>query len=581
MGNDTKVQQDGLIGKPLRRLFRLLLLDRKDIFYIIIYALIEGLIGLAIPLGVQAIINFIAVGQTSTSWLVLTLLIAGATAIVGIMKLLELIIAETIQERIFTRSAFEFAYRIPRLRIEGLEDQYAPELANRFFDTLSVQKGISKIVIDLPASQLQIFFGLVLLSLYHPFFVFFGLALLLLLGLVIWLTSAKGLKSSLYESKYKYKVAYWLEELGRTMSSFKLAGRTQYPLEKTDELVEGYLNYRKKHFSVIRIQLISFIALKSIATAALLLIGGFLVINNEINIGQFVASEIMIIIVLNSMEKVILSMETVFDVLTATEKIGAVTDLPLELENGIDFREILRPEGIEIKIHNLYYQPEGAHHPILEDIHLDIGASERVCIVGSNASGKSTLLRIIIGLYDEFKGSIAYNGIPRHNINIASLRSYIGDHVAEEHIFHGTLGENITMGRRDVSLSDVMIACERSGLAEYIETLPHGLDTMLASEGTGLATSIIKKIILARTIVDMPKLVVTDSILDGLECKECGRFIQLLVDRQHPWTLIAITRSSTFAQLADRIIVMDKGRVIHQGSYESVCQLPGSAEWFD
>lgn len=581
ISNDTSPPNNPLTDKPLRRLFRLLALDKKDIFYIYLYAIFEGLIGLSIPLGVQVIINLVAAGQSSTSWFVLTLIIAVATAIVGTMKLMEIIIAETLQERIFTRSAFEMAYRIPRLKTEGLQDQYAPELANRFFDTLSVQKGLPKLIIDLSASSLQIFFGFVLLALYHPFFVAFGVVLLAIAAVVIWATSARGLKTSLIESKYKYKVAYWLEELGRTMNSFKLAGRTQYPLERTDELVQGYLSYRKKHFSILRIQIISMVSIKAIATAALLLIGGLLVINNEINIGQFVASEIVIIIVLNSLEKMMLSMETVFDVLTSVEKIGAVTDLPLESEEGIDFSEVLRPEGMEIKIHNLSYQPEGCNLPILNNIHLDINAGERICILGTNASGKTTLLRIIMGIYEQFSGSIAYNRIPRHNIKVNSLRSYMGDFVTEEHLFHGTLLQNITMGLRNVVISDVMRTCEAVGLMEYIETLPLGLDTMISSDGDGLPTSVVKKIILARCVVDTPKLVVVDTIVSGMEKRDSARFIQLLTNKENPWTLVAVTRNRQFAKAADRIVVLDKGQIVHQGDYASLATLPCYDALFD
>ena len=310
-------EPSNLINRPFRRFMGLLSLDRRDIIYVFMYSVFAGLIGLSIPLGVQAIINLIAMGQTSTSWIVLTFIIAAATALTGFMKLMQFNITELLQQRIFARAAFEFAYRIPRFKLEQIEDQYAPELANRFFDTLSVQKGLPKIVTDLSEAALQIFFGLILLALYHPFFVGFGIVLILLLVAVIALTGGTGLKSSLTESKYKYKVAYWLEELGRTMGSFKLVGYTEYPLEKTDGLVDNYLAYRRKHFAILRWQMISVIILKTVATASLLLIGGLLVINNEINIGQFVAAEIMIIMVLNSLEKIMVSMETIFDVLTS------------------------------------------------------------------------------------------------------------------------------------------------------------------------------------------------------------------------------------------------------------------------
>lgn len=573
--------ENTLINKPLKRFFRMLSLDRKDIYLVIIYAIFAGLIGLALPLGIQAIINLIAIGQTTSSWIVLSFIVAAATAVVGVMKLMQIIITETIQQRIFARSAFEFAYRIPRFKIESIKEEYAPEMANRFFDTLNVQKGIPKIIVDLPASMLQILFGLILLALYHPFFVFFGLFLLILLTAIILSTYPTGIKTSLMESKYKYKVAYWLEELGRTMSSFKLAGRTRYPIEKTDELVEGYLKHRQKHFNIIKIQLLSHLLLRTLATLALLLIGGLLVIDNQMNIGQFVASEIVIIIILNSLEKVILSMDTIFDVLTAIEKIGAVTDVELESEEGIDFQELTMGGGLDIKICNLSYQPNSITAPVLENINLDIKSGERVCITGFNSSGKSTLLRIIIGLYSNYTGSISYNGIPASNINIDSLRSYIGDYITDEHLFQGTLKQNICLGRDDLNIQDIMQVCSMVGLTKYIEFLPKGLDTILPSDGQGLSQTTIKKIILARCIVDKPMLIALEPLLSGMETDDQHSMLRLVTDRKLPWTLIAISRNPHLASQCDKVVVMKAGRIIFNGPYHDLTKEPYYYNIFD
>jgi len=577
----AETKQNTLKDRPLKRFLRLLSLDKRDISFIYIYAVFAGVINLAIPVGIQAIINLIALGQQSTSWIVLIIIVTLATTITGLMRLMQHIITETIQQRIFTRSAFEFAYRIPRLKMEEITDQYAPELANRFFDTLSVQKGIPKILVDLSAASLQIVLGLILLALYHPFFVIFGIVLLLLIGLVIWGTFRPGLSTSLSESKYKYQVAYWLEEIGRTMGSFKLAGRTKYPVEKTDKLVSGYLKYRKRHFTVVKAQIISVVLLKTIATAALLSIGGLLVINNEMNIGQFVASEIMIIIILNSLEKIILGMETIFDVLTAIEKIGTVTDVELESETGLDFKEIYCPHGMAISIKNLSYIVGENKQHILDGINLDIKSGERVCITGPSASGKTTLLRIIMGWYDNFTGTIAYNDIPKKNLNLASLRSYMGDYVTDEHLFNGTLAENISMGRADVSIQDIIRVCERVSLSSYIQTLPKGLNTIIASDGENLPQSVIKKVILARCTVDTPRLIVTEPLLSNLNSEDKNNLTNFLTDRNNPWTLVATSRSTQMAKACDRTIVLDGGRVVFNGSFDELRQQPYFDNLFD
>lgn len=566
--------------KPFRRLFQLLKLDSRDIFYLLAYAFFGGIISLTLPLGVQAIINLLATGQTSTSWVVLTVIISLATVLVGLLKISQLNITETLQQRIFTRAAFEFAYRIPRFKIEHLDDNYPPELANRFFDTLVVQKGLPKLLIDFSEACLQIFFGLILLGLYHPFFLAFGVVLLLGLGVVLLLTGRSGLKTSLIESKYKYKVAYWLEELGRSLQSFKLSGINTYTLSKTDEYVQGYLDYRKKHFGIIRWQLISIIGIKTLATASLLFIGGLLVINNKINIGQFVASEIVIIIVLNSLEKIILLMETLFDVLTGIEKIGVVTDLPIENCSGQDFNNIVAPnESISIQIRNLSYFQTDKKAPILDNLSLDIRAGEKVSITGWNNSGKSTLLNILIGLYEEFEGSVCYNGVPRQAIEVGSLRAHIGDYVNEEHIFHDTLYNNIVMGRYHIKHAQILKMSEQIGISDLIQNMPLGLDTMLTSEGVGLSHSNIKKIVLLRCLIGNPKLIGCEPLLGGLTDQERASVIRALTRNQS--TLLAVTHKSELAKRCDRVIVLEKGQIIFDGTFNELITKPYARDLFE
>jgi ABC-type bacteriocin/lantibiotic exporter with double-glycine peptidase domain len=312
---------------PINRFWLLLKPDSAEIRNVYIFAVLSGILSLALPLGIQAIINFIQVGQVSTSWIVLVFLVVLAIGFSGVLNIAQMRITENLQQRIFVKSAFEFADRIPKIKMEELIKRYAPELTNRFFDTLTIQKGLSKLLIDFTAASLQIVFGLILLSFYHSFFIFFGLTLVLLLALILKITSKKGFDSSLNESKYKYKIAHWLEEMAHARFSFKMAGNPELSLSKTDEHLTGYLAARNIHFRVLVQQFTFLIAFKVLIALALLIIGGMLVLNQSMNIGQFVAAEIIILLVLNSVEKLIMSLEVVYDVMTAVEKIGQVTDI--------------------------------------------------------------------------------------------------------------------------------------------------------------------------------------------------------------------------------------------------------------
>ncbi|MFY8066089.1 MAG: ABC transporter transmembrane domain-containing protein, partial [Flavobacterium sp.] len=290
---------------PLQRLINLLKLDKRDISQVFFYAIFAGLVSLSLPLGIQAIINLIQSGRVSVSWIVLVIIVIIGVALVGILSIMQLRITENLQQKIFVRSSFEFGYRLPKIKFEELYNQYPPELANRFFDTITIQKGASKLLIDFSTALLQIVFGIILLSLYHPFFIFFGLILLFLLYIIFKFSYNSGISTSLKESKFKYKVVSWLQEIARNNFSFRKETSFEFALNKNNNLVSQYLDYRERHFEIIKRQYFQLIIFKVIITAGLLFIGGYLVLNQKMNIGQFVAAEIIILLVINSVEKIV------------------------------------------------------------------------------------------------------------------------------------------------------------------------------------------------------------------------------------------------------------------------------------
>lgn len=559
---------------PVQRFFRMLKVDKRDIFYIYVYAIFSGLITLTLPLGIQAIIGLIIGGTISSAWTVLILIVTVGTALGGFLTIMQLTVNETLQRRIFIRSAFDFAFRIPRLDMEKLIGEYPPELVNRFFDTLTIQKGLPKILMDFSSSLLQIIFGLILLSFYHPFFVFFGLTLLIILATIFWITGPMGMRTSLLESKYKYRVVHWLEEIARSLSTFKLAGTSDLPLEKTDKEVTSYLQARRKHFRILLFQYGSIVGFKTLVTGGLLVLGSFLVVNNQINVGQFVASEIIVILIMGSVEKLILTMDVVYDVLTGLEKIGKVMDIPYEQGEGLCFEDIDTGKGMEIQVRDLKYKFDDSNKSILQGISFDAKPGEKICIAGYNASGKSTLIQVMAGLLKEFQGSILYNGIPFKNLNLVSLRSYIGDHTSQEDIFRGNIYENITLGHKHVSLEDVIRATEEVGLSEYIRAQPEGYNTTLMPEGDNIPGSIKTKIILARGVVSNPSLLAMEEMMAHLEQKDRVRIANLLTRSDKKWTLLAVSDDPVLASRCDRIFIMRDGVILQEGTFGEILESP-------
>ena len=548
--------------RPLKRLLRLLAIDRRDILFVYLYAAVNGLVALSLPLGIQAIIGLILAGRVSTSWIILTIIVTAGVALSGLLQVVQLSITEVLQQRIFTRSAFEFAYRIPRFKTEAMRGIYAPELVNRFFDTLNVQKGLSKLLLDFTASGLQILFGLILLSFYHPFFIFFGVFLAALLGAIVYWTGPKGLKTSLKESSDKYRVAHWLQELARGFSTFKLAGQTELPLERTDGLVQSYLGHRKQHFKLLIFQYSSIVGFKALITLGLLVIGGLLVIDNEITIGQFVASEIIIILIMNSAEKLILTMEPIYDVLTAVEKMGHVTDIPLDREGSDNNVNAPDTAGFKVQLIDVAL-PMGRYvnRPVLSGVNLELPAGSRAAVVGPPASGKTALLHVLSGLLEPSTGSRILNGIPAKNWDMRVLRRHIGDYLAQEVIFDGTLSDNLTVGRAGIDIEDLRWAAEAVGLMPIIESWPDGFSTRLGSDGEGLPQTFVHRIFLARAIVGRPRLLVLDPFLRPFEEAERESLSEFLTRPEHPWTLVAATGDSAFLKRCTHVIHMRDGRI--------------------
>lgn len=554
---------------PLKRFYNLLELDKKDVYQIFFYAIFAGLISLSLPLGIQAIINFIQSGRVSASWIVLIILVIFGVALVGILSLMQLRITENLQQKIFVRSSFEFAARLPKIKSEQLYNTYEPELANRFFDTMTIQKGTSKLLIDFSAALLQIVFGILLLSLYHPYFIVFGILLLFLLYFIFKFSYKSGLETSLKESKFKYKVAGWLQEMARNSFSFKNELHYDFALEKNNHIVSDYLNYREKHFNVIKRQFSQLIIFKIIITASLLSIGGFLVLSQQMNIGQFVAAEIIILLVINSVEKIIIGLETLYDVLTSVEKIGQVTDLELEedtpVKNGPCYTKIV------LETENITFRFPDSDNEVLNAITLKIEQGEKIAIDGENGSGKTTLIRLLAGLLQPTSGSFYINDDTFRKINLKQYRTQIGGVIHSETLFEGTILENITFKDASIPFEDIKWAIDGVQLSSFIKSLPKGLDSKILPEGKQLSSSNAQKILLARSIIHRPKILFYEDPTASMDEKVANEIIDFINADENKWTIIVSSKNPYWANKCNRKITMQNGFIKLDSKTEKSC----------
>jgi len=532
----------------------------KAIRNLYIFALLSGLVSLSLPLGIQAIINLIQGGQVSTAWIILVIVVLVGYLFNGSLQIIQLRITEALQRDIFVRSAFEFTYRIPRIKLAALHKQYAPELMNRFFDTLTIQKGVAKVLLEFAASGVQILFGLILLSFYHPFFIVFSFIILVLVYILANSMFMPGLKSSLKESKEKYKVAFWLEEVARTNVTFRLACASSLPMKKTDKLVMDYLGARESHFSILLKHYYFYIALKILIAASFLILGGILVFNQQMNIGQFVAAEIIVLLLISSSEKLFLTLETVYDLLTSIEKISQVTDLPLEESRPHFGQRNIAEKGMSVEVNNLRFRYPDATVDSLRGVSFKLKSGVKAVLTGQNGAGKNTLTKILALFYDSSSGSITYNDIPINNYDINQLREQIGECIAQDRVFHGNILENLTLGK-DYDLDELAEILRLTKLEKFISGLPEGYFTKIGPQGIRLPGSVAQKIILARNLIKKPGFLIIEDFFKNIIPSEKKEILEYIFDKSNPLTVLMITSDPSIIGMADTVLQMEDGKI--------------------
>ncbi len=536
----------------ISKIFTLLRLDKKDITLIYFYSIIAGIVSFTLPLGIQAIIGFVMAASYSTSIFILIALVLAGTFLNGFLQIKQLQLIEKIEQTLFVRYAFEYASRLPKLNIERLDAYYLPELVNRFFDISSLQKSLHKVLVDIPTALFQVLIGTILLSFYHPLFIAFGLFMLLIVFLILQFTSQKGFLTSMETSDYKYRIGAWLEEISRSIKSFKYAKSSTLHIQKIDNLTINYLSARTSHFKILKIQFWSLVSFKLATTAAMLSIGVWLLVNQQINIGQFIASDIVIILIMGSIEKLIGTMDQVYDTLTSVEKLDKIVESEIEYSGSISLPNT--QNGVSLIFENVSYQYD-LQNDALSDFNLELKAGQWAHITGKSGTGKSTVLRLLTGAFRNYSGKLTLNGLPLNNYDIFSLRNNLGILLGQQDIFLGTLKENITMGIQDFSTDHIMEMAKLTGLNAFIENSELGLDTHIDSIGKRLPNQIKQLILLTRAIMGKSSLILLEEPFRYLNKFQIDSLIAYL--KQIKATVIIASESEECQPYCDVIVHLE------------------------
>ncbi len=523
------------------KLWQLILGEKKEIGSIYFYAILNGFVQLMIPIGIQAIIGLVLGGTMITSMYILIFLIVFGVFAGGIMQINQMKIIEKIQQKIFTKYAFAFTDKLEKVDLNKNHNSYLPDKVTKFFDAINLQKGVSKILLDIPAATIQIVFGLLLLMIYHNAFIVFSIFLIVILWSILKFTSKKGLTTSLTESKYKYAVAGWIIELARNINSLRLSKNDHFNFQRTDKNLVGYLQARNNHFKVLMLQYKTLVVFKVAITAAMLSVGTVLLINQKINIGEFIASEIVILMVIGAVEKLIGSLDVIYDILTAIEKLDSVLELKNEKNGEIEFNS----SEFTIELKDLsYHYPEGKN--ILSNINFKIEKGNKICIYSEPQIGKSTILKILSFHYLNYDGNMLINSIPQKNYSLRSLRKKTSYFSINNNLFLGTFWENITLGNELIEAVKLIEIIHQLGFESIMNEFENGFETIIEPEGIALSNSTKIKILLLRAIANQTDFTLLDEPFKHLNEIETENLINY-INSQEDKTFVLTTKIKNIA----------------------------------
>ena len=544
--NDRSVYESPT--SPLGRVYSLLRAERTDVWVVIVFALVSGLLGITTPLAVEALVNTVAFGRLLEPVIILSLMLMAFLLFQAAMKGLQTYVVEIIQRRLFARVAADLSFRLPHTTFDAYDGQYAPELVNRFFDVVTVQKIVAQLLLDGLSVVLSAIVGMAVLAFYHPYLLAFDFVLILLLLFTMFVLGRGAVKTSIKESKTKYAMASWLEDLARCRTSFRYDGAAEFALERSNSLIHDYLTARRKHFSVLMRQVIFMLLVQALASTALLAIGGWLVISGQLSLGQLVAAELIVAIVVGSFAKLGKHIESFYDLLASMDKLGILLDLPLERTDGL----LTLGKGGAISLQDVFYSmPNGM--VALQNLSVEIPDMGRVAIRGETGSGKSAMMDLIFGLRNPDSGRVSINGVEPGDLRPDVLRRRVAL-VRDIEVFEGTIAENVHLERPNISLGDVRSALDLVGLMPVIQQFEDGLETSLSQLGEPLTTSQQRQLMLARAFAGHPDVLLIDGVLDSFANKDAESILGRLFSSDNLRTIVLVTCRENLQQMMQSVI---------------------------
>ncbi len=519
---------------PLQRLQSLLYVERRDVLVVMMYGAVAGLLSLATPLAIQVLINWLAFGALLQPIVILGAALAVCLSLAAALQLLQRVGVEAIERRVFVRAVADLSARLARVRVSAFDGLSGPELANRFFDVLTVQKAAGTLLLDGFTAALQVLVAVTLLGVYHPWLLVFDLLLLAGMAFVLFPLGRGAQRTAINESNAKYAVAAWIEEVARHPIALR-QDSSVLAESRADTLARSWLFTRRSHFRVFLRQFAGVQALQVLMSAVLLVASGALVLQGQLTIGQLVAAEFIVTTALLGFAKFADKLDTVYDLLAGVDKLGTLLDLPPERPSGLS-RIDSGPAEVELTEASNYYH----HYAGVGPITWTFPAGSRTVVRGAAGSGKTALGDLVSGVRTPTAGTVRRDGVALTALTPPSryhgvIRLGVND------LLMSSIRDNVALGRTGITDARVLEALEAVGLGPRVEALPDGVETVLSPLGSPLSKNEQRALLVARAVASNPRLMVVDDVLDGLDPETRERLMSALCKSGCPWTLVLLT----------------------------------------
>lgn len=518
-------------------------IDLKAVFF---FGVLVGILSLTVPIGVQALVNSVAFTSLLQPVIFLVMAVLLGLVIAGFFKSLQLYIVEILQRRMFAGIALEVSNKIPKLDTSNVDKRKAGEMVNRFFDVVTVQKTASSLLTEGLALVLQTGIGLFVLAFYHPFLLVFDIILVIGLLFVFRGLGSGAIKTSILESKEKHKFVGWLEEMVLNLELLKQEKADKWVKEKTKDELKLYLNARSKHFSILFRQIIGALLLQAGASALLLGLGGYLVLNNQLSLGQLVAAELIVSNLVNSLTKFHKHWENYYDMVAAFDKLGELMALPTEPIDPVNTKERFLPFRPKINVNDCHFNLGPHASTVLRVDKISIKGGESLGVLGEYGSGKTIFLNSILGIRTPEAGSIEIDDIdlrqmPKITIRNNSLLLRGID------VVHGSIADNLSFASPDVDTQLIYEALDKVRLKDKIQSFKDGLQTMIWPGYVPLSSAERFQFILARAFIIRPRILLIDEVFDHMGSDKAREIIAEFTNPKNPWSMIVATRQEWIA----------------------------------